>query len=422
VFLIDHVNGVLLPAAAGGDPEIYSAYNAGSLTMTRNSACWAPGDKTGIAAKQAGGSFPITNKHIIVPAHTGGDQAPHYWDVSGTRYDRTVVGSPVQVGTAIYPATGSYDFRVCLLDSPLPAGIKPYKLLPPDWRRWMPLSGGMAVWRVNQFGQISLMLTRDISGGSFMTAGAGYESVTIAVATGDSGWFDGTTINGENVVLSNHGTSGSVSDLATQINAAIETLSPGEGYSVGYVDLSTFTEAAVLTEAFTPTAVASNPNSAWSSTAASIMAGISGSQGASVSTADGDAPLVLTLTPANSVTGYNFNFSFTYDAVDIDGDGGQLIVVEFLDGSNNVLGFINAVELAPGANVSGVSVVSSVPLVDGPIASLSAVKLRLTAAAGINTEAAIFVVKNLALTYERVGAAAVGRGTQRTTMQMSMGI
>ena len=141
-----------LVATAGKTMPLWSTYDNVNDVYTWNTDCWlAPlgnlltcispaqvhGDDT---RSWRNGAF-ITPQDIVTVNHITFwvGQTVKAVAADGTVYTRTVTANRHIAGSPSNTyVTGFLDVNVAHLDSPLPAGIVPVKLLPADWRRWIP--------------------------------------------------------------------------------------------------------------------------------------------------------------------------------------------------------------------------------------------------------------------------------------------
>lgn len=100
-------------------------------TIVRNSELWcASVDITGMALAfaSAGGLTAISPWHVL-GAHHWFSSSALFVDSNGSIVSRTIISSQ---------RVGSTDIRIGLLDSALPATVTPLKVLPSNWRLYLP--------------------------------------------------------------------------------------------------------------------------------------------------------------------------------------------------------------------------------------------------------------------------------------------
>lgn len=235
--------------------------------LLRNPSCWLAGfDLTAISMWNSEGKnrrrgTAISPRHVLF--------ATHYTVAPGEKiYFLTAANELVtRTITALTAVPDSEDITIALLDSDLPTTISPMKTLGADWTTYFPagildlpviVMDQDATYRMSAgadygerglgFDTLVFAPSMSLAGNRFQyhyptfTAVPGYEGWQSATQDGDSGNPAFIIIAGEPVLLCSlwFSTGGpSTAAYATQINATMESLSPG-GYQLTHPDLSGF--------------------------------------------------------------------------------------------------------------------------------------------------------------------------------------
>lgn len=248
---------------SGGRSAYSSQDTVNGLSYTRNESffagdvdltCVSPWNSSG---KNTMAGTLITPRHVIFAAHfqPAAGAEIRFVKADGTVVSRTITAiatHPDYAALALYP-----DLAVGVLDQDVPAGISFSKILPDDWRDYMPsLSAATPTpcIRFNQFGRVSVAewrggfgVSNDPNSAVRFTCGvptdAGRLEYYEPVVLFDSGCPSFIVVNGEPVLLGPFSTGGAgtgtlVSGHAEAVNAMLTTL--GGGYQLTTVDLSEF--------------------------------------------------------------------------------------------------------------------------------------------------------------------------------------
>lgn len=223
----------------------------------------------------------ISPRHIITATHFQTGNVVVFMRPDGSFVTANVVSRSNHVGGAL-TYNGITDVTVAYLDTEI-TGITPFKLLPSDWRDYLPTGYREAAYGSADYktvklpcltktahkasgasgDQISINEVVELNdteyGLSALTQTHGYYTVLDSsrfyskIVGGDSGSPNFFLINGEKVLLMSYHTAGAgrhYGDLATEINTAMNALATAAGdpaagtYAVNTVDLSGFTSYA----------------------------------------------------------------------------------------------------------------------------------------------------------------------------------
>ncbi len=221
---------------------LFTATNFAGQQYTRNTECWVPLDLSGIAMSDdsLGRGCAVSPRHVILASHVGGQGATvHFVAANNAVVVRTITGL---VGV-------SGDLSVGVLDSDLPASIKPLKVLPATFANYLP---SVTSWPVPGFcidGQKKVLaqeIAKLFDAAIIRTAQSSpFSSLTEPIVGGDSGNAALMVINNEPVLLGcfytaagNSASCPSICSNIAGVNAAMTTL--GGGYQLTTVDLSGF--------------------------------------------------------------------------------------------------------------------------------------------------------------------------------------
>ena len=243
------LSGKTAPTFAGSPPYANGICNIfQSDGVTRNANLWCSSlDLTAIPVHSGGGytnGVLITKRDMIFAAHFGAGGTVTFVDSSNNQITRNIVATR----TLTNPVDDGADILVATLDSDVPSSITPWKLLPFNFRLYLPQP---------QYGYPCLFTNQDrtILCGDMVSIPAGSTGdITITkpidatraqwyypVRGGDSGATAFTVINGTAVHITDWhyaGASGpSDADNISAINAAIAA--NGSPYSVSTIDLTT---------------------------------------------------------------------------------------------------------------------------------------------------------------------------------------
>ena len=247
-----------------GSRDVYSSQDTVTgLSFARNAnffasdidlTCVSPWNSSG---KNTMSGTLISPRHVLFAAHfqPSAGASIRFVQADGTVVTRTlsaIATHPGYAALALYP-----DLAVGVLDQDVPAGISFAKVLPDDWRDYMPsLSPTTPVpcIRFNQFGRVSVAewrggfgVSNDPNSAVRFTCGvptdAGRLEYYEPVVLFDSGCPSFIVVNGEPVLLGPFSTGGAgtgtlVSGHAEAVNDMMSTL--GGGYQLTTVDLSEF--------------------------------------------------------------------------------------------------------------------------------------------------------------------------------------
>lgn len=224
------------------------------LNGVSNISCFSPAQMSGANWWQRGGTL-ITRKHVLFAKHFVTSILPNggtpliFVDENNNAIRRNII----QYGD------DTYDIAIALLDSEVPSNIKIAKVLPKNYKDY--ISSGLPNSDVQDFGLFGLVgvaLDQEekaliktsstvsnslIAFDNFGTSSGSmnpYPEWTENIIVGDSGNPVFYIIDNELVVLTTWWTPTSgpfITSRYDQVNAIIENLSPGEGYSLTPVDL-----------------------------------------------------------------------------------------------------------------------------------------------------------------------------------------
>ncbi len=241
-----------------GDMTVYSSQDSiNGNTFIRNQNCWisdidltciSPWNSTG---RNTMGGTLISRRHVLFCEHL--NFRPEIGaTIKFVTSDNTVISRTI-TNRLTHPSYVPYYPDICIgvLDSDVPLSISFAKVLPSNWRTYLPslsTSSSIPVLRLNQNERASVANWRGSFGnlGSFFLQ---YPSSTLRqsyyenIITGDSGNPVLLIIDGDLVVLGTFTSGGAgggtlVSDHITAINTMMTTL--GGGYQLTQIDLSSF--------------------------------------------------------------------------------------------------------------------------------------------------------------------------------------
>lgn len=237
--------------AAGGEKAIYTTQNHTGGVYVRNGNCWAaslhsrltccsPWNSEG-AHRQA--QTLVTPRHIIAANHGG-----YYLNTSATvRF--VAENNTVHTRTVSnHMQVAGSDLHVHVLDSDLPATVRPCKVLPANFADYLPTGGDIAALFLDQeekalVGEVYKWgaTKTTVQAPSDATRAAYYELPVV----GDSGNPAFVVIGGELVMLlawMTPWTGYAPHGFITQINAAFATMGDDGGYTLDEIDLSGYTD------------------------------------------------------------------------------------------------------------------------------------------------------------------------------------
>lgn len=246
------------PLASAG---LFSAQDHSSGTYTRNVDCWAASfveALTGISPWNSTGSFQrggilISPRHMLFATHYLPDSGA---TVRFVKSDNTVVARTISGLSSLSQTGPDYpDFTIALLDSDVPAGIAFAKVLPDDFKDYLPADLAAARIPCAATDQEEKLLVQDVATIPLNATGTEYCAMQVPTSAlrlafyenkigGDSGNPAFWIIESQLVLLTlwtygqNGGAGTSVTDFKTEINAAMTSL--GGGYSLTEVSLSNF--------------------------------------------------------------------------------------------------------------------------------------------------------------------------------------
>lgn len=255
----------ILALMVAGKTMPYYATALTAASVTRSSTCWASViDLTGSPVRTSlGGAFGTANSGaLITPQHWvgvrhWGDGAANmgtgatltFADALGTLYERTVLQRQ------IHPTR---DQITCLLNSPLPPAITPFKLVGAGFKRPGTYHAYGMGWQITQEKNVSAVgydLYVDVSGIADGTGGVQRDTLMPGInlpahrlyglghllqitRDGDSGGATGCYYNGQTCLcsLQTTPTNGRFFDaaFAPELNATIASLDAAAGISTGY--------------------------------------------------------------------------------------------------------------------------------------------------------------------------------------------
>lgn len=246
-----------------GSRDAYSSQDtATGLSFKRNENFFASDiDLTCVSPWNSSGKGTISGtlispRHVLFAAHfqPSAGASIRFVQADGTVVSRTIsaIATHPSYAIALYP-----DLAVGVLHQDVPAGIAFAKVLPGDWRDYMPSLSATATVpciRFNQYGRVSVAewrggfgVSNDPNSAVRFTCGvptaAGRLEYYEPVVMFDSGCPSFIVANGEPVLLGPFTTGGAgagtlVSGHAEAVNTMMTTL--GGGYSLTTVDLSEF--------------------------------------------------------------------------------------------------------------------------------------------------------------------------------------
>lgn len=259
--LINHINISTTNKLFGKNPStdlyVYSYQNP-YANFVRNPSCWlngvtniscfSPAQLSGANWFQRGGTL-ITRKHALFAKHfiagvISGGTPLIFIDDNNNKYQPKIIDYG-------YDTT---DIAIALLDNEVNANIKIAKVLPPNYNDYLTVSSSYPIYAfgldqeekaiIKLWNSYSVQLSSiDPNSSSYKTypQPTQFSSFSETMITGDSGNPIFIIIDNELVVLSTWYTAVGgpfISDRYSQVNSIIESLSPGEGYSLTPVDLA----------------------------------------------------------------------------------------------------------------------------------------------------------------------------------------
>lgn len=236
------------------DKAMFSALDHSTPTYTRSTTCWAddidltcvsPWNSDGLADKAGAAISPL---HVLFSTHSvpAVSSTIRFVTLDNTLITRTITATAsIPTTRTLYP-----DLSVALLDSPLPSTIKIAKVLPTNWKQYLPLQvAPVLVVDLEKKALVSDMWELDLHSDSYIARFATPTDATRldfneTYISGDSGSPSFLIINGEAVILSTltsggEGSGSSVSGLRDAVNGLMTTL--GGGYQLTPFDLSVCT-------------------------------------------------------------------------------------------------------------------------------------------------------------------------------------
>jgi hypothetical protein len=268
--IANHINSSTASRLSGKNPStdrlVYSSQNPyggpnDSGIWVRNPNCWingvtniscfSPAQRGGANWWQRGGTL-ITRKHVLFAKHfktsiLSGGTPLIFVDENNNAIRRNII----QYGD------DTTDISIALLDSEVPSNIKIAKVLPKNYKDFISSKlPDSAVEDFGLFGLVGVALDQEekahvktsttiyfniIAFDNFGGVNP-YPAWTENIVVGDSGNPVFYIIDNELVVLTTWLTPGSgpfITKRYDQVNAIIEELSPGEGYSLTPIDLQT---------------------------------------------------------------------------------------------------------------------------------------------------------------------------------------
>lgn len=242
-----------------GEMAVYSSQDtANGNTFIRNNNCWinninltciSPWNSTG---RNTMGGTLISRRHVLFCEHL--NFRPQIGStIKFVTSDNTVVSRTI-TNRLTHPSYVPYYPDICigLLNEDVPSSISFAKVLPANWRTYLPslsVYATIPVVRLNQHERASVADWRgSFSTGSFSLQ---YPASTLRqqyyenIVSGDSGNPAFVLINGELIVIGtftsgNAGSGTLISDHINAINTMMTTLDPISGYQLTTINLSSF--------------------------------------------------------------------------------------------------------------------------------------------------------------------------------------
>lgn len=231
------------------------------LNGIKNISCFSPAQMSGANWRQRGGTL-VTRKHALFAKHfvtsviTGGTPLIFVAD------DSTVIRRNI-IQYAYVPWT---DVAIALLDSEVPSNIQIAKVLPKNYSDYLNFDSTTPVYCVALDQEEKAMVKISTGGSGYIVsyegqnitysmfgvnegwAGHQYQSFNESIVVGDSGNPVFIILENELVVTTTWWTSTqgpfiSSAPVYDATNAAIESLSPGEGYALTDANLSSAYES-----------------------------------------------------------------------------------------------------------------------------------------------------------------------------------
>lgn len=254
---------------ASPEPTTYTRNTSGIMAST-DLSCISPWNSRG-GGKRCG--TVITPRHVVMVNHINlGVESPpygfsvwpgdtmHFVDMNNNLYTRTVVTNNYKVDSG--------DITVCMLDSDLPASIKPAKFLAADYTDYVPITRNIPMFYRNQYNTVYWSANRQQDGFENNWFKTLYSSSNIAEmnetfssdwiqywgsggVSGDSGSliFMPALPNGDIIAIGCFVTTTSGNELYQTVNqdwiqstidAQTSVYDPTNSYSIEYADLSAF--------------------------------------------------------------------------------------------------------------------------------------------------------------------------------------
>lgn len=241
--------------------RIFSTQDHSGGTYTRNADFWGSPfveALTGISPWNSTGSFQrggilISPRHMLFATHYPPDNGA---TVRFVKSDNTVITRTISGLNTLSQTGPDYpDFTIALLDSDVPSGIAFAKVLPDNFKDYLPDDIAAARIPCAATDQEEKLLVQDVATIPLNATVTEYCAMQVPVSLlrlafyenkvgGDSGNPAFWIIEGQLVLLTlwaygqNGGAGTSVTDFKTEINAAMTSL--GGGYSLTEVNLSSF--------------------------------------------------------------------------------------------------------------------------------------------------------------------------------------
>lgn len=240
------------------DNFVYSLQDPYALKFTRNPSCWinganniscfSPAQMSGSNWTQRAGTL-VTKKHIVYAKHFAINILPGGTPIIFVdNQNNVVVRKLISFATHV-----DKDIAIGLLNEEIPDNISIAKVLPPNYEQYLGFHKHFLVVGLDQEEKAILKICNSIFDGSFSTNDLSdriianlhpefvqFASFSEGIVVGDSGNPVFVIINNELVLLGcwfANFFGPHLGSLHDQVNAIIESLSPGEGFKLTSVDL-----------------------------------------------------------------------------------------------------------------------------------------------------------------------------------------
>lgn len=123
---------------------IYSVFNFTSNVFVKNTACWAASlDFSGVSVNKSGSGgvtsvVMVTPRHAVGAAHYSPPADPNGGPVVGDKIYFCDSSNNTVERTVVAAMNTDADARIVKFDTDVPASVKKYKLLPANWKNYIP--------------------------------------------------------------------------------------------------------------------------------------------------------------------------------------------------------------------------------------------------------------------------------------------